>query len=624
MDRQFVEDIVADVRSDYERRVNERRQFEAQWQLNANFVAGNQYCRISVRGDVEDTDSEYVWQEREVYNHIATILETRLAKLSRVRPKMSVMPASGDDGDVKSAKMSSKILASAQQRLNMSEIISKATLWSELCGTAFYKITWDSFGGKCVGKSGGKNVREGDVRIDVCPPFEVLPDSLICGSLSECSSIIHAKALHVSDIKRIWGKDVGEEAVDALSMSGIGIVGGLELSGAVTKIGRGKKDSHALVLERYTLPNAEKPEGELAIVAGDQLLYYGELPYKCGIDGERGFPFVEQRSITRAGCFYGSSMVERAIPIQRAFNAVKNRKHEFMNRIAMGVLAVEDGSVDTENLETEGLSPGKILVYRQGSTPPRFMSAGSVPSDFTLEEQRLLEEFVEVSGISEIMRSSSVPSTVSSGTAIQLLVEQDDTRISTTAENIRAAIKAVAQKMLRMYRQFATYPRLSRFAGDEGEVELITWTKSSIDSDEVIFETENEINSTAATRRSIMLDLLKTGLLYDENGRLSADKRHKILDTFGYGGWESTQEIASLHVSRAQKENEEVANSDIEPTEVDDHELHIAEHVKHFLSSDFADACKKDDGAKARMLEHIRAHKRLVAAEKLMQSEVNV
>ena len=45
-------------------------------------------------------------------------------------------------------------------------------------------------------------------------------------------------------------------------------------------------------------------------------------------------------------------MVERAIPVQRAYNAVKNRKHEFLNRIAMGVLTVEDGSVDTDNLES--------------------------------------------------------------------------------------------------------------------------------------------------------------------------------------------------------------------------------------------------------------------------------
>ena len=73
MDKKLIEDLVAEVRDDYERRQAERRQFEAQWQLNANFVAGNQYCRVGVKGEVEDCEKDYYWQEREVYNHIATI-----------------------------------------------------------------------------------------------------------------------------------------------------------------------------------------------------------------------------------------------------------------------------------------------------------------------------------------------------------------------------------------------------------------------------------------------------------------------------------------------------------------------------------------------------------------------
>lgn len=183
----------------------------------------------------------------------------------------------------------------------------------------------------------------------------------------------------------------------------------------MAKQSRTRRNDCAVVIERYTLPTVDKPDGELAIIAGKHLLYYGSLPYECGDDGKRVLPFVQQNSITRAGCFYGTCMVERAIPVQRAYNAVKNRKHEFLNRIAMGVLTVEDGSVDTDNLESEGLSPGKVLVYRQGSVAPKLLSPGTVPSDFTVEEQRLLNEFVDVSGISEIMRSSSVPSTVTSG-----------------------------------------------------------------------------------------------------------------------------------------------------------------------------------------------------------------
>ena len=37
-------------------------------------------------------------------------------------------------------------------------------------------------------------------------------------------------------------------------------------------------------------------------------------------------------------------------------------------------LQSSDGSVDVDNLETEGLEPGKILIYRNGSTPPSYLS----------------------------------------------------------------------------------------------------------------------------------------------------------------------------------------------------------------------------------------------------------
>ena len=311
MDKQFTEDLVAEVRSDYETRASERRQFESQWQLNANFVIGNQYCRIGVRGEVEDTEKDYYWQEREVFNHIATILETRLAKLSRVRPRMSVLPASGDDGDIKTAKASGKILESAYNKLKVDEIVGKATMWSELTGSAFYKVVWDKAGGRRVGTDErGRAVYEGDVRIDVCPPYEVLPDSLICQSVEECVSIIHAKAVSVEDVKRIWGKTVEPEETDVVSLSNISVIGGMGLAGAVSKIGRGRKKNRVLVIERYTRPTADKPDGELVIVAGKQLLHYGALPYFNGPDGERALPFIQQNSISRAGCFYGMSMVD--------------------------------------------------------------------------------------------------------------------------------------------------------------------------------------------------------------------------------------------------------------------------------------------------------------------------
>ncbi len=68
---------------------------------------------------------------------------------------------------------------------------------------------------------------------------------------------------------------------------------------------------------------------------------------------------------------YGKGgLVDRLVPLQREYNALKNRKSEFINRLVLGTTFVEDGSVDVDELAEEGLAPGKIVIYRQGSVAP--------------------------------------------------------------------------------------------------------------------------------------------------------------------------------------------------------------------------------------------------------------
>ncbi|NLZ25159.1 MAG: hypothetical protein GX891_01680, partial [Clostridiales bacterium] len=374
MKKVFQEDLVAFVKSEFQRRREMRRSLELNWRLNLNFLMGNQYCHISPRGEIEDEGKQYFWQEREVYNHIAPIIETRLSKLARVKAKVSVRPSSGDDGDVSAARFSTSLLDCILFENNWSELMSLANAWSEGCGTVFYKIVWDPYKGKQLDDKG--KVYEGDVCISVVPPFEIFPDSLAVSDINEQSSIIHAKVYSTSDVKLLWGKEVKGESVSVFSLDNAQVLGGFGYSATVPKMISETKSDSVVVIEYYERPSAEHPEGRLIIVAGDELLHYGELPYKNGANGQRTYPFCKQTCLETIGAFFGTSVIERIIPVQRAYNIVKNRKHEFMNRIAMGVLAVEDGSVDTDNLEEEGLSPGKVLIYRQGSNPPILLNPG--------------------------------------------------------------------------------------------------------------------------------------------------------------------------------------------------------------------------------------------------------
>lgn len=604
------EKIVAKITADFKKRQEARRPVELNWRLNMNFVVGNQFAQISSKGDIEESGKEYFWQEREVYNHIAPILETRLAKLGRVKAKAQVRPATSDDEDVASASLATKLIDAVCKENDFSSQLALANSWSEITGSAFFKVTWDAEKGHALDASG--EIKEGDVTITLCPPFEIFPEDIAITDIDKQSSIMHAKVLTTKEVKRIWGKDVKGGEVNVFSFDNAQVGGGFGYTASVPKIVNEKREDSVTVIEKYEAPTHEYPNGRLIIVAGDTLLYQGDMPYLNGEDGTRGYPFSKQVCIDNLTNFFGTSVVERIIPVQRAYNTVKNRKHEFMNRMAVGVMAVEDGSVDTDDLEEEGLPPGKVVVYRQGSTPPIMLSPTQVPSEFSREEEKLLNEFVMISGVSEVTTYSQVPANVASGTAISLLLEQDDTRIALTADSLRESIKRISKQVLRLYRQFAKVPRVKRITGDNGEVEIASFCAGNIDSEDIVFDTISDIEDTLSARRAMVYDLLKLGLFADENGKLNASTKARLFEILGFGNWEDGRSNDEIHRKKALKENMELEKKDVPVDVYDDHALHIAEHVRMCVST----KCVNDKAVRDRVANHIAKHTELASLAK--------
>ncbi len=574
----YQQDIVKEILADFSARQQMRRPFELVWQLNMNFLMGNQYCQIG-KTDIEQQTKFYFWQQLQVFNHIAPIVETRISRLNRVRPHTVARPFSASDSDIASAKVATKILDSAQEKLSLDQLITQATAWSEICGTSFYKVSWNNL--------------SQDVEVSVCSPFEIYPDSNT-GALTNCNSIIHAKVYSSADVKTMYGVDVKGQPLKVFDVCG---------QSGFSSVTRETKPNQVLVIERYTRPTSDAPNGKLQIVAGNTLVYSGDMPYLLGENNTPTYPFVRQVSTEVAGCFWGTSVVERLIPVQRAYNAVKNRKHEFLNRLCMGVLTVEDGSVDTDNLEEEGLSPGKILVYRQGATKPSYMENNAVPTDFGEEEDRLLNEFTTVSGVSEFAGNSLTPSGASSGTALQLIAEQDEIRLSNSIDSVKNAIKQVSKYILRLYKQFVQSQKLIRYTGGN-TAEVFYFCGSEISSDDIVFETENQLTDSPTTRRTMIFDLLNAGVLSDENGNLPTYTKTKILSMLGFGDWQTAQDMAQLHTARAQRENLDIASAQV--LDVDDHALHIAEHTR-FIVSNQDESFGKD--YRKKLLSHITEHK---------------
>lgn len=625
----YKEDIAKFVKDEFTRRQKERLPFELQMRLNINFHDGNQYSIIDdQRGTIEEKDKLYYWEVRRVYNHIAPIVDTRLAKLSRASVTLKVRPATSDNDDISSAKISTKILESAEKNQHESRLQLRANTWSEICGTSIWKPTWNPSKGRVLGQvqmeseemhmgmhsnqvNPTKTYREGDIETIVCSPFEIYPESCY-KPYEEQRSFVHAKAYHIDEIYETWGIRVKGQKVNVFSVKNIPATGGLGSKGVKYSIASAVQENSAMVYEYWELPSRKYPKGRLLIVADghNEPIHAGDLPYMLGDDGEYKLPFIPQYCLEQAGTFFGKSIVERLIDVQTQYNALRNRKTEYLNRVAIGQLSYEEGTIDEEMLEQDGLAPGAMIPRKVGSAPPSYLQTPQLPTTFADEEQRLLNLFTIISGVSEISRDSSAPTGVGSGIALSLLKEQDDTRISLTAQQIQNSKIERGKMYLKFYKQFVEVPRMLRNVGKNDIVEVLEWDANSITSFDVYIESSSQLSETPAQRKQMVFDLLQSGLFNDpDTGRITKEGRLKIFEMLEMGNWEDYDEQNSLQKQKARRENREMLQGVLPVArDFDDDIIHITTHNNYRLSSEYEDKLKENPQLDQFFEQHLQMH----------------
>lgn len=614
------------VSKEFTERVQKRSQQELKWNLNINFLNGNQYCDADFNGKkIFSIEKLYDYQERAVYNNIAPIIETRISKLSGVVPEIGAITDSTDLNDISNAKISSAIIKSIQKRLNFPEKIGQAVAISEMLGTVFYKTVWNKEQGDVLYEDENGPLQTGEVDTLICTPYEIYPESLYTESISEQRSIIHAHPYHVEELKDQWGVEVTPHRVNLFSMTNItNITGGLGWTSTAESVGQEVKDGYEIVLEYYEKPTKKHPDGRLLIVAyyNQILLYEGPLPYINQTYKKRGYPFVKQVAIARPGCFFGLSVIERLIPIQRDYNAIQNRINEYLNRAALGIPVVEDGSVDVDSLEYYGMPPGMPIVYGRGSEPPRFLDTPALPYSFLSKQDRLEEAFVSISGISELSQYSRAPGTITSGTALGILAKQDDNRLASGAENIRNAVLEVAKQWLRLYQQFALFERVLTLGGDELDNAAIRWNQRNLLPENLELTTQNEIENSLAVKRELIRELYGMGLFTDpKTGNITPGAKSKILSLLKMGDWENKMELETLHAARATRENIQMRQGFFTKTnQRDQHEIHLEEHTKYMLTREFEELEKENSILGELFEKHLREHEDLLQKQKMSLS----
>lgn len=621
----FKEDIIHNILEELEKRRGERSTLERQWTLNANFLVGNQYCEVRpYTGEIEQLEPVYDWLNRETFNTIAPLIETRIANLKKINYMMKVKPATNELDDYAKAEVSTSVLQYTQKATDFESKKDTMIYWNELCGNCFWLSWWDKDKGEKyatqtvvdVGDDGAERKVErafyqGDLDYGLITPYEVFPESVFKQGVENQRSIILEQVKSAEDIYDLYGIEVEGSDIETFELTPVASGGGLGYENTVISIGHRTAENAEKVITYFERPSKHRPNGLMIIVIGDEhLAYYGNLPY-------RKIPLIQTVCHEVAGQFFGKSTIQDLIPLQRTYNGCINSIHEYIKRLSLGNLLTEEGSIDIDEYEQHGLEPGAFLVYKNGTNPPVPVQNGELPTEIMQERYNLKSDMEYVAGVSQLMVTGNAPQTNMSGTAISNLMEIDNTRLSLTGDHIRNSIRKLAVQWLEIYKRYATTHRIVNYVGTNNIGKALVWSADDINSYDVEYTTENELQMSEEMQKQRFFEAYNLGLFTDNDGRIPERVKLTALEFMKIGNYSDIMNLNSLQIQAAQRENVFFENGVIpKVSEFDEHEIHIEEHLRYILQMDFQILKHKKPEYAEALENHLREHKQVAEIEK--------
>lgn len=540
--------------------------------------------------------SRYLARGRLNMNKILPRAQNRAARLCKVPPKYDVRPESPETADKDAARLGIDIINMVWdlQRVNQKRI--ELIMWVQQAGYAYIKTCWDSTLGRWIPELGEW---EGDVRVDVVSPMEVFPDPT-AKSLRDCAWIVHAKVRKLDYFKMHYpekGHLVKPEDAWIVDLQYESRINNLNKAGPATSGTDTQLKNSAIEMVYYEKPSKQYPEGRQITVANGILLEDKELPI-----GE--IPFAKFDDVVIGGKYISEAVITHARPLQDQLTRLITKRAEWTNRLLAGkYLAPRGHGISPEGFNDQS---GEILEYNANPAAPRGgeptpLPVPNIPQYAYVEEEKLEEGLNDIFGLNEISNGQLPQSMPAAG--MQILLEQDATRIGVITENHEHAWADVGRHILKYVSRYYQTPRLIKVAGN-----LQYTVKSFQGSDlrnnhDVYVVRGSTIPNSKVVERQEILTSYQMGLLGDPS---DPKLREKVLSMLEFGDVAEMWQDFSIDMAQISRDLEAIKGGQLpDVNELDNHALHVQEKNR-FRKSDKFDALSPE--SQAILLGNIEEH----------------
>ena len=504
-----------------------RQPLENQWKLNLAFYKGKQYAYFNratrrLESLPIDDGEKPRYRVRLVSNQIITGSQSLLSKLTKTRPEFYAEPGSGTDSDVKAAQMAETLFEYWWDDLFLDDQLEEAILWSIIAGQGWWRMSWDAQAGKsmtfCLGPDGKpitddtvkdlfyaelaqqgiepqeKTVYLGDVRVDVCSPFDVYIDPTV-RNWPDAKYAICVYHLSPDEVSARWKTNLQPDSLAAPPDNML----------PMSNSPDAQQPDAINVYYGYFKPTAIQPKGRLVVWTKTKILEDGPWPFPF-----HDLPLVKFPGIRVPGQPYDSSVVEHALPLQKELNKTLSQIVEYKNLTVKPRVWAPTGSITTR-LTTE---PGALYEYNPiGDHKPEIEQLPAIPPYIFEHLANIKESLQDVFSITDVTEGT-VPPNVEAGVAIDLLQEMATDRLTPTIKLIEHSLSCAGQLLLMFAQKYYIEPRLMKLQGSGGSTQVKKFTKADIDgSISIRARVGSGLPRTRAGKQALILNLVDKGIM---------------------------------------------------------------------------------------------------------------
>jgi len=412
----------------------------------------------------------------------------------------------------------------------------------------------------------------GDIVLEAGSPYEVLVSDPSCQNLGEQAEIMRIRLQLVSDMQARYPEYaeliIGDSSSEDLFRYE-------QLTGALTGrgyVGDGKKKAgtsqkkYVLVTERFKRPGGDHPQGQYQVMIGEIIVRDEELPHGF-FDMDNPYPVVSYPDQEKAGQFWGPTVSEQMIDLQREYNLVRSKLSEHMRILAFPKLFVAMQHQLAQGAWTADAGQFIEYVAHPDIEPPTPWVPPPISQDVWQLVQLMQKEFDDVSQIFPAVEGKAGQAT--SGFQTNLLQEASEGVHAPDVRCHELATEDLFRKIRRMTKRYYEKPRLLAITGSNYEPEVIEFSADSIDEyADLSIEAGSALPTFKAARQDTVMNLYNSGLLGDV---ADPEVRRRALTLLELGSVEEAFDRARTDENQAKRDLQILTDIRQDPTMVDPH-----------------------------------------------------